>query len=56
VCSAFGRAVRSFQSCAVFSRYARENRTQKIGQYHAAAGKKSAASGTHWVMRNGATA
>jgi len=26
--------------CAVFPRVARENRTQKIGKHHAAAGKK----------------
>jgi hypothetical protein len=36
----FGRAVLSFQSCAVLERYARENRTQMIGRYHAAVGKK----------------
>jgi hypothetical protein len=38
-----------------FSALRAENRTQKIGTYHAAAGE-NAALGTLWVMRNNATA
>jgi hypothetical protein len=32
----------TFQLGAVFPRYARKNRTQKIGKYHAAAGETCA--------------
>jgi len=39
-CCASAERYAPFQSCAVFPRYARKNRTQKIGKYLAAAGKK----------------
>src|SRR5689334_16517176 len=39
-CSAFGRAVRSFQSCAVLERVALQTAHTR-GMYHAAAGKKA---------------
>src|SRR6187397_3023794 len=40
VFSAFDRAVLDFFRCTVFPRCARKNRTQMIGKYHAAAGRR----------------
>ena len=39
-CCACGKAVRSFPIVCGFSARSGKNRTQKIGTYHAAAGKK----------------
>ena len=50
-CCALGSAVRSFPIVCGFPRYARKNRTQKIGKYRAAAGEKRGV-----VTRKNATA